>query len=213
MTKNAEGPKNPIATEGLKLSDGEYQVVSNVLAAAAQQCKAKQPKIYKVLLRVLGRMSQAVVDGKGVRPDQLEIYQRRIHEAFANQDENALRLAVEDLIASTFRSSADPGLKVAQYLMQLVTQVLAAQARHGLATLEALSGMVTVAIEEWRAEAETAGGKWPGGEDVATWMLELVETGKQDLQLGQEAWSEPESESPSDDDDHDDEDVDGDDEG
>jgi hypothetical protein len=178
----AKATKNPIATEGLKLDEIEYEVVSNVLAAAAKQCQGKQQKIYKTLLRVLGRMSQAVGDGQGVRDDQLIIYQKRIHHAFAAEDEKALQLAVEDLIASTFRSDADPGLKVARYLMQLVTHVLAAQARHGLATLNALSPMVETAIAEWNAEG------WPDGAAVAQWISEVILAGKQDLELGQEPW-------------------------
>lgn len=178
--------KNPIATEGLKLTESEYEIVSNVLAAAANHTKGKQPKIYKTLLRVLGRMSQAVADGKGVRDDQLEIYQKRIHAAFANENELELRLAVEDLVASTFRSHADPGLKVAQYLMQLVSSVLVAQARHGLATLVALEGMMLQAIAEWDAEG------WPSGKDVGTWVSEVIAAGKQDLELGHEPWSDDE---------------------
>ncbi len=179
---------NPIATEGLKLDEPEYEVISNVLAAAAQQCKGKQPKIYKTILRVLGRMSQAVTNGEGVRNDQLEIHQKRIHEAFVNEDELALRLAVEDLITSTFRSDKDPGLRVAQYLMQLLAQVLAAQARHGLATLMTLSGLLDDAIADWNADPKG----WPAGREVGVWIADVIAAGKEDLELGQDPWSETE---------------------
>ena len=188
MSKNAF--KNAIATQGLVLDEKEYEVISNVLAATAKHVKSKQPEIFKVLQRVIGRASQAQQNGSGIRPDQLTIYQKRIHDAFAGHDEVALKLAVEDLIASTLRTTADPGLKVARYLMQLVSEVLAAQARHGYRTLERLSEQLDEAVLDWDGEE---GGNWPPAKDAVQWIVDVVKAGKDDLELGHEAWADEES--------------------
>jgi len=184
--------RNEIATQGLVLSDKEYEVVANLLAASAQHVRGKQPEVFKVLQRVLGRLSQAQQKGAGVRADQLEIYQKRIHDAFAEHDETKLKLAVEDLVASTLRTDADPGLKVARYLMQLVSEVLAAQARHGFMTLTKLDEQLDQAVTDWNENKD-----WPAAPEAVQWVVDLVKAGRDDLELGQEAWASDEVENDS----------------
>lgn len=174
--------KNTIATQGLVLSENEYEVLSRLIAASAQHVKGKQPEIYTVLQRILGRMSQSVQHGAGLRPEDAEIYRKRIHDAFAAQSETALKLAVEDLITSTLRTDADPGLKVARYLMELVGQLLEAQSRNGMATLERLQQLLAESVEEWTAEG------WPPAADAVAWVVDTVQIGIDDLALGQQPW-------------------------
>jgi len=176
--------QNQIATQGLVLTEDEYAVVSNVLAASGKVAKSEHPRTYRTLQRVLGRLSQSMQQGKGLRESESVIHQKRIHEAFAAHDEKDLKTAVEDLIASTLRSDADPGLRVARYLMQFVTEVVAAQSRNGAATLTKLSELLEQAVTDWNAEG------WPAAVDATKWIVDLVAAGRSDLELGQEAWAE-----------------------
>ncbi len=173
---------NPIAEQGLLLSPREYDVLSKVVAAFAEQSKTAEPTVSRLLIRVLGRMGQAQQAPAGLRDDQLQHYQAQIHDAFAKQDERALAQSVENLVAATVRTDADPAQKVARYLLELVAQLLVAQARHGAATLRRLSAMLDDATQAWGGEG------WPDAKGVAAWIRDVVAIGADNLEDGEDPW-------------------------
>lgn len=173
---------NPISDQGLLLTPREYDVVSKVIAAFAEQSKTSEPAISKLLIRVLGRMGQAQQAPNGLRDDQLKHYESVIHEAFASHDERALTIAVQNLIAATVRTDADPAQKVAQYLLQLIAVLLTAQAKHGAATLRRLLTLLDDAMHAWEGDG------WPDAKGVAAWIRDVVAVGADNLGDGDDPW-------------------------
>lgn len=173
---------NPIAEQGLLLNPREYDVLSKVVAAFAEQSKTSDPAISRTLIRVLGRMGQAQQAPAGLRDDQLKHYESVIHDAFARHDERALTCGVENLIAATVRTDADPAQKVARYLLELVALLLTAQAKHGSATLRRMQAMLDEAIAAWGADG------WPDAKGVAAWIRDLLTVGADNLDEGEDPW-------------------------
>jgi hypothetical protein len=174
---------NPIVEQGLVLSEREYDVVSKVIVAFAQQCKKKEPAVYKTLSRVLGRLDQAQRKGAGLNETEMKIFQERVHAAFAEKDGAALYRVVEDLVAATFRCDADPGHKIAQYLLQMQQQVMDSQVRDGIATLGKLRTILDDAAKQWTAEQS-----WCNAPDTLKWILDTIDVGLAGLRDGEDAW-------------------------
>ncbi len=173
---------NPIADHGLLLTPREYDVLSKVVAAFAEQSKKTEPAISKLLIHVLGRMAQAQQAPNGLRTDQLKHYEASIHEAFQKHDDRALSIAVQNLIAATVRTDADPAQKVASYLLELVALLLTAQAKHGAITLQKLVTMLDDAIHAWEGDG------WPDAKGVAAWIRDVVAVGIENLEAGDDPW-------------------------
>ncbi len=186
-------PLNPIVEQGLFFSSEEYEVVSSALFALCEQAeKKKNAKIFGTLQAVLIRMDNAKREGGGLTEDSLARFDGRIARAYEAGNPAQLSLAVQDLIAATFRTDADASSKVAAYLLKLLEGVTVAKAKaaqlSGAQLLAEFAKRLEDATREWNDEAKGDPKKWPSSQHVVQWVIETLVGASENLKEGFEAF-------------------------
>lgn len=169
---------------GLRCSPEEYEFISAILVANADEAKRRgNTDAYSALKRFCVRLKHSTFLGEEIESSTIENLGVRVEQAFAEGDYGKAEVAISSLLAAMIRMHADPASEIATQLapslVRLTNESAAAQqGRIGAAALERLSAKL---LEE---RSGFAADGWPSPEETLFYAIKFIEYCAAELHSG-----------------------------